>query len=221
MHARIRNSLSIGVGLVMAAAILVLGYQADQTRNAEVAARAARDDQARRAELIVQSSPVPTIMCGNQAVVTVVNPAAEMLFGYTADELIGRPMDLLIPKEQRYDHRKLFDAARKKAQARPEERYAMFREGLRSVGLHRNGTRIPVVLSIRVIKYGDDIEFIANIRPILSEDNPLRHQLSHQRLETADPSFIPQERPTSGGFQLPVLRSTGDDRVQVKRDGKP
>lgn len=221
MNVKVRNALSAGVMLVMVVAVLVLGYQANQIQHAEAAARAARDDQARRAELIVQSSPVPTIMCGNKALVTVVNPAAEMLFGYTADELIGRPIDLLIPEEQRYDHSKLYAMARKKAQARPEERYAMFREGLRSVGLHRNGTRIPVVLSIRVIKYGDDIEFIANIRLILSEDNPLRHQLSHQHLETADPSFFPQEAPTSGGFRLPALRSTGDDRVQAKHDGKP
>lgn len=221
MNVRVRNALSVVVVLVMVSAILVLGRQASKMQEAELVAKVARDEQARRAELIVQSSPVPTIMCGNKALVTVVNPAAEMLFGYTADELIGHSIELLIPEEQRYDHHKLFESARKKAQARPEERYAMFREGLRSVGLHRNGTRLPVVLSIRVIKYGDDIEFIANIRPILSEDNPLRHQLSHQHLETADPSFFPQELPTHGGFKLPELRTSGGNKTQANNVGKP
>lgn len=207
--------------LGMVLAVLVLGYVASKTRDAELAATAARDLQARRAELIVQSSPVPTIMCGNKALVTVVNPAAEMLFGYTADELIGNSINMLIPEERRYDHQKLFEAARQKAKARVEDRYAMFREGLLSTGLHRSGERIPVVLSIRVIKYGDDIEFIANIRPILAADSPLRRQLSHQHLETADPSFIHQAPVISGGFILPELRSSSGNKSPAPDAAKP
>ena len=219
MSTKVRSALSSAMLFIILLAILAIGYWANATHEAELAAINARDMQARRAELIVQSSPVPTIMCGNKAVVTVVNPAAEALFGYTADELIGKPIEILVPPELRYDHSKVFDIARKKAQACPEERYAMFRDGLRSVGMHRSGERIPVILSIRVIKYGDDIEFIANIRPILSEDSPLRRILSHQHLDTADPTYEPRE--TSGGFPLPELRYPDRSRTPAQNFDKP
>lgn len=219
MSTKVRSAVSWVLTGVMLLSILVIGYWANATQEAEVAARYARDMQLRRAELIVQSSPVPTIMCGNKAVVTVVNPAIEMLFGYTEDELVGKPIDILIPEELRYDHNKVFDSARQKARARPEERYAMFRDGMRSVAVHKSGERIPIILSIRVIKYGDDVEFIANIRPILANDSPLRRILSHQHLETADPSYEPRE--SVGGFPLPEMRYPDARQVVPPRQAKP
>ena len=62
--------------------------------------RRAQEDQARLAA-IVQSSEDAIIGCTLDLVITSWNPGAERLYGYTAEEMIGRRADILFPREDR------------------------------------------------------------------------------------------------------------------------
>jgi PAS domain S-box-containing protein len=55
--------------------------------------------QRRFFESLVESSPTAIIMVNRDVVVTLWNPAAERLFGYTADEAMGENLDDLVAKD--------------------------------------------------------------------------------------------------------------------------
>lgn len=165
MTTKQRKTWSWFIIVVMACCVLGIGYRGNLQRQESDRVTDIANAQARRAELIILSAPIPLIMCDETSHITVSNPAAEQLFGYTHKEMIGMPVERLIPPDQKYDHDSVFTAAGERARARPERRYALYRNNIPTVARTKSGVDIGVSISIRVIKYGDDIEFIATIRP--------------------------------------------------------
>jgi PAS domain S-box-containing protein len=53
-------------------------------------------DRADRLEALFDRSPLPQIECDSAGVVVTCNPAAERLFGLPHDELVGRPLSMLL-----------------------------------------------------------------------------------------------------------------------------
>ena len=53
-------------------------------------------DRAERLEALFERSPLPQIECDSQGNVVTCNPAAERLFGLPHDELVGRPLSMLL-----------------------------------------------------------------------------------------------------------------------------
>jgi PAS domain S-box-containing protein len=53
-------------------------------------------DRAERLEALFERSPLPQIECDAQGNVVTCNPAAERLFGLPHDELVGRPLSMLL-----------------------------------------------------------------------------------------------------------------------------
>jgi PAS domain S-box-containing protein len=70
------------------------------------------------------------------------NPGAERLFGYTADEIVGRPVRVLIPEDRQQEEDEIL------ARLRRGERI----EHLETVRRHRNGTLLHVSLTISPIR---------------------------------------------------------------------
>ncbi|GAG49996.1 unnamed protein product, partial [marine sediment metagenome] len=72
------------------------------------------------------------------------NPAAEELFGYTADEAVGLTLTKLIPPRLRRKHLAGF---RRHAVSSGKERFARV---LHAEGLRKDGTEVPVEISLAV-----------------------------------------------------------------------
>ncbi|SMF57491.1 PAS domain S-box-containing protein [Tistlia consotensis] len=75
------------------------------------ASEIARDITARRAadarfRLAVEASPAAMLMTGEDGTILMVNSEAEAIFGYAADELVGQPVELLLPERFRSGHRR-------------------------------------------------------------------------------------------------------------------
>jgi PAS domain S-box-containing protein len=51
-----------------------------------------------RFRLVVEYSPVAMLLVNGAGSIEMVNLAAESLFGYTRTELVGQPVDLLVPE---------------------------------------------------------------------------------------------------------------------------
>jgi two-component system, chemotaxis family, sensor kinase Cph1 len=64
------------------------------------------DDTDRQFQLLVQSSPLPIVVLTRNGDITLWNPAAERLFGWKAEEVLGGPLPF-IPEEKRAEHRAL------------------------------------------------------------------------------------------------------------------
>src|SRR5208282_1030591 len=70
------------------------------------------------------------------------NPGAERLFGYSEEELIGQPVELLIPEQLRELHNKHVDSYF----AAPRTR--MMGRGLSLAGRRKDGSEFPVEISL-------------------------------------------------------------------------
>lgn len=166
----VRRRLAWALRIILVAVIIWQGMKFSATREArdeaerlQAEAEVDRDRQLRRVELIILSAPVALIMCDEDQRIIVYNPEAKEMFGWEQDELIGKSADVLLPEEMIEQHQTAFiqhiDRVRES-----DEDFMMQRTGIKSHARHKNGTLIPVEVAIRVIKYGETVEFIASIR---------------------------------------------------------
>ena len=102
----------------------------------------ALDDDARRFEAIVESSDDAIISKALDGTITSWNRAAERLFGYTADEIVGKPISVLMPAE-RYD-----DMESILGRIRRGERVDHYE----TVRVSKTGRKIAVSLSVSPVK---------------------------------------------------------------------
>src|ERR1700733_5473116 len=57
-----------------------------------------------RLRLVIEASPSGMIMVDDQGKITLVNSQVEKLFGYTREELLGQPIEMLVPESARAKH---------------------------------------------------------------------------------------------------------------------
>lgn len=82
-------------------------------------------------------------------VITMWNPAAERIFGFTKAEALGQSLDLIIPEAQRKRH---WDGFQKTMET-GETRYAT--DVLRVPALHKNGRRLSIAFTVALL-YSDE-----------------------------------------------------------------
>lgn len=119
-------------------------------------------------DAVLAGSPDSILVTDHDGRVVVANPAAQALFGYTADELVGLPIDELVPVEARASHSK--------------QRAHFVRAGVprrmgslaRLEALARDGRRIPVDVSLNPVRVGAEDFVIAYVRETLPRGRMLR-----------------------------------------------
>ena len=94
---------------------------------------------------IVDSSDDAIISKDLNGVITSWNKSAERLFGYTADEIVGRPVTLLIPPDRLDEEPKILD------QLKRGERVDHFE----TIRVRKDGSRLHISLTISPITSGD------------------------------------------------------------------
>jgi two-component system, LuxR family, sensor kinase FixL len=57
-------------------------------------------------DLVLSVIPDPTVVVDSAGLIVAISPVAEKLFGYSADELTGRQIEMLLPAPVRHVHRK-------------------------------------------------------------------------------------------------------------------
>ena len=109
----------------------------------DVTERRATEDRLR---LAVESSPNAIVMVDGSGRIVLVNAETERLFGYARAELIGRPIDLLVPERLR----RLHPRHRSGFMTQPEPR--AMGAGRDLYGLRKDGTEFPVEIGLRPIE---------------------------------------------------------------------
>lgn len=117
-----------------------------------------RISEAARLNAIVQGAADGIIAIKTDGTISEVNPAAEQLFGYAADELIGQPVTKLMPAEDAAHH--YVYLSRSLLSETPVD-MAKNRE---IFGLCKDGSRIPLGIAVSRMTYGDETHFIGMIR---------------------------------------------------------
>lgn len=85
------------------------------------------------------------IVCDAGGAITVWNPAATRIFGFSADEAMGQSLDLIIPERQRQRH---WDGYHK-TMATGETRYGS--DVLRVPALHKEGKPLSIAFTVAML----------------------------------------------------------------------
>lgn len=135
-----------------------------------------------RADLIILSAPSAIIMCNHEGEITVCNSAAEKLFGWTMDELYGQSIQVLITDEYRDNHNEAVKETVSNLKIQDGD-WIVTRRNIKGDGICKDGSIIPLRITVRAIKYRGTVEFVASMLPI----EPVEPDI---RLDPIKPSSI-------------------------------
>lgn len=114
-----------------------------------------------RTRLIVESALDAVVTIDQEGRVTGWNPQAEVTFGWSSGEVLGRVLaDVVVPEAARDGHR----AGMQRYLETGEERLLNHRIEVKA--LHRDGHEFPVELTITSIRTGERVDFCAFVRDI-------------------------------------------------------
>ena len=127
---------------------------------------------------LLESAPDAMVIVDAQGMITLVNSQTERLFGYDRKELLGKPVEQLVParfRERHQDHRGLFA---KNPHVRP------MGTGMELFAVRRDGSEFPVEISLSPIATGREFLMSAAIRDITERKQAERLLQEKERLAT-------------------------------------
>lgn len=109
---------------------------------------------------LLDSAPDSMIIADERGTITMVNRQTEHLFGYQREELIGQPIEVLIPTRYRHGHPAKFQQFMHDPQPR------MLNRGIELYAMHKNGREFPVEISLSPVFSETGLMAVAGLRDI-------------------------------------------------------
>jgi PAS domain S-box-containing protein len=106
------------------------------------AAKQALTASEQRFREVVQTAPDAIILSDAEGLILSWNSAAARLFGYAADEVVGRPLTQLMPERYRAPHQRALERLRETGEFRLRDRVVTMH------GLHKDGREFPIEMSL-------------------------------------------------------------------------
>jgi PAS domain S-box-containing protein len=142
----------------------------------EISERRRAEDRFRR---LLESAPDAMIIVSTGGKIELVNTQTEAMFGYEREDLIGKPIEVLVPDHRRTKHEAQRDAYMTNSHARP------MGLGLELHGLRRDGSEFPVEVALSPIQFEGEQVVCAAIRD-KTEEKALEARLMAAERERAD-----------------------------------
>ncbi len=112
-------------------------------------------------------------------IIETINPAAERIFGYTAAEVIGQNITLLMPEPYHSRHDGYLEHFRATGESR------IIGHNLEVVGQRKDGSVFPMEIAVNTLQLGDKRRFIGILRDI-TERKQVKTQMEMNNKELAD-----------------------------------
>lgn len=143
----------------------------------QVAEKALRESE-EQIRTVVDASKDAMVVVDRQGLITLFNPAAERMFGRERSEVMHRPLDLLLPEDQRESYRLAVEGHFSGLESSPASIATSEKAAMRS-----DGTTFPVELSLSAGRRGSESFVLAVVRDITERRN-LEDQLRQsQKME--------------------------------------
>ena len=130
---------------------------------------------------LLESTPDPLIISNSSGTIILVNQRCENVLGYANAELVGKPVEILVPQASRQRHLALRDSYNQKPTARP------LGKGQQLTAQCKNGDTIPVDISLSPLKTDDELFISAIVRDVSEQK---RYERELKRLASF-PRFSP------------------------------
>src|SRR6266446_1613002 len=165
--------------------VVALGYQLcnDAVRAADLASELQVGEE--RFRRVVEAAPNAMIMVNHEGQITLANLQAEKTFGYSREELLGRPIEMLVPERLRPGYRDFRHDYLCHPQAHP------MGAGRELFGRRKDGSEVPVEIGLSPIHTSNGPLVLASIVDITDrklaelEAARQRHDLAHLARVTA------------------------------------
>ncbi|ANS70176.1 putative PAS/PAC sensor protein [Streptomyces lincolnensis] len=109
---------------------------------------------------LLEAAPDAMVIVDGTGTIRLVNAQTEALFGYSREDLLGRPVELLIPHRFHAHHTRHRDGYAANRQVRP------MGAGLDLHGLRKNGTEFPVEISLSPLETANGLLVSAAVRDV-------------------------------------------------------
>lgn len=171
---------------------------------------------------LLESAPDSMVVVDQHGIIQLVNSQTEKLFGYDRAELVGQPVEVLVPKRFRKKH------------ARHREGYSLGHParpmgiGLDLFGLRKNGAELPVEISLSPLDTEEGMLVSAAIRDVtqrkrMEEDVQKLHEDLQQRaaqLEAANKELETFSYSVSHDLRAPLRSIDGFSHVVLEDYGE-
>ena len=160
---------SIRYAIAQARAMEELCYRQDQIRASELRFRS-----------VVQSVGDAIILSDENARILFWNKGAETIFGYNEDEIVGQPIEALMPDEYRARHRADFE------RYRVTGRSHLIGTTIELQGLRKDGSTFPLELSLAAWTSASGLMVTALVRDITERKRAEELRLAKEAAEAAN-----------------------------------
>jgi PAS domain S-box-containing protein len=147
--------------------IVVADYSRYRSREREIQTLMEREQEAltqarveRRYRELLDAAPDAIIEADQDGRILTLNTATEASFGYSREELLGQPVEVLVPDHIRGSH------AGRRAEYRDHPVTRPMGIGLELLGRRKDGSNFPVEISLSPVKSGEGFNVTAIVRDI-------------------------------------------------------
>jgi PAS domain S-box-containing protein len=126
---------------------------------------------------LLESAPDAMVIVNEKGLIVLTNQQTESLFGYQKSELIGQPVELLIPEELRLNH------IYHREQFGKDPRVRSMGAGMELMAVKKNGAKFPVEISLSPLQREEGVLISASIRDITERKS------SADRLKRSEEGF--------------------------------
>ncbi|MBI4393028.1 MAG: MASE1 domain-containing protein [Euryarchaeota archaeon] len=130
-----------------------------------------------RFKVVLESAPDGMLLVGTEGNIAYASPEVEKIFGFTNEEVVGRPVEILLPKRFREAYEGHLDSFNQVPQSRPMDR------GLELRAQRKDGSEVPVEVRLNPIETEGGMQVIAAVRDVTERENADAARADARRLD--------------------------------------